>query len=119
MNIYQKVEKKLKQGQRFLIGSHVNPDGDAIGSTLALGAVLKHLGKEVVMYNRDPVPDNLNFLKGTEQIVQDISSSPFDMAIMIDCASKDRAGEPFVKAQVKGLTLAIDHHRLDSAEVDL
>lgn len=116
MKFYTEVEKIIKDNQKFLIGAHINPDGDAIGSTLALGALLKHFGKEVVMYNRDRVPDNLRFLKGFDQIVKTIPSNPFDVAIMVDCASKDRAGLPFMNAKIVNATVVIDHHRLDTVD---
>lgn len=119
MNCYEKTLEALRNAKSVVIGSHVNPDGDAIGSTLALGSALEHFGKKVVMYNRDRIPDNLKFLEGSEKIVQVIPDETFDVAVMVDCASKDRAGEPLVKAKIKGPSIAIDHHRIDDIEVDI
>lgn len=50
----------------FAVIAHVHPDGDAIGSTLALGEALKQMGKKVVMMNEDGVPSNLAFMPGVE-----------------------------------------------------
>lgn len=119
MKVYNEVEKIIKSNKSFLIGSHINPDGDAIGSTLALGAALETLGKQVLIYNRDAVPDNLKFLKGCEKIVQSIPNNSFDVGIMVDCASKDRAGEPFVNAKIANMMIVIDHHRQDKIDVDV
>ena len=53
----------------FAVIAHVHPDGDAIGSTLALGEALKQMGKKVVMMNEDGVPSNLAFMPGVENII--------------------------------------------------
>ena len=55
-------------GQTFLLTCHVLPDADAVGSMLGLAEVLRSLGKDVVLYNRDPVPDMLTFLPGVDEI---------------------------------------------------
>ena len=51
-----KILKLIEAKRRFLVAAHMNPDGDAISSTLALGTALEELGKEVVFFNGDPVP---------------------------------------------------------------
>ena len=119
MKNYDDVVKVLKEKKKILIASHINPDGDAIGSTLALGSTLTKMGKEVLMYNRDGVPPTLAFLAGADRIVKDIPRTPFDAAILVDCSSADRAGAPFEKAVVKGPKIAIDHHRIDESSVDI
>ena len=48
--------RKIRQGNRFLLTSHVNPDGDAIGSELGLARLLRRLGKGAVVWNLDPIP---------------------------------------------------------------
>ena len=62
----------IREGQNFLLTCHVLPDADAVGSMLGLAEVLKALGKNVVLYNRDPVPDMVMFLPGVEEIRQSI-----------------------------------------------
>lgn len=52
----------ISDAKRVLISSHENPDGDAIGSMLGLGLALEQMGKEVVFYNKDGVPEILRFL---------------------------------------------------------
>jgi len=119
MKIYDDVIKIIKDKKRFIIASHISPDGDAIGSTLVLGEALMKMGKEVVMFNRDGVPATLHFLKGADKIVKDIPGTPFDAAILVDCAAPDRAGAAFEKAVIKGPKIAIDHHRIDEKAVDV
>ena len=58
----------LLEKKRFLITTHVRPDGDAIGSQLALGLFLQKLGKQVAMINTDPIPDNLAWMPGVDAI---------------------------------------------------
>ena len=58
----------IHSGKRFLLTCHVMPDADAIGSMLGLAEILRSLGKEVVLYNRDQVPDMLTFLAGSDEV---------------------------------------------------
>ena len=119
MNIYDQIKTFLKNKKRILIASHINPDGDGIGSTIALGTTLEHMGKEVVMFNRDAVPNNLAFLPGANRLVREIPATPFDAAILVDSATPDRAGTAFEKAVQDVPKIAIDHHRIDNSNVDI
>ena len=60
--------KKIRLGNRFLLTSHVNPDGDAIGSALGLARLLRSMGKGAVVWNRDPTPTIYRPLPGSERI---------------------------------------------------
>lgn len=106
----------FKQAKSFLIVSHYHPDGDALGSSLALAIGLKSLGKKVVVYNRDPVPYNLAFLPQTKLVTQKIPAGKFDCAVMVDCAQPKRVSDEFAGALEQkrfGTLLCIDHHLLD------
>ncbi|MBT9447991.1 MAG: bifunctional oligoribonuclease/PAP phosphatase NrnA, partial [Desulfobacterales bacterium] len=59
---------------RFLIATHVNPDGDAIGSSLALGEILGTMGKDVVCYCETPVPDRYLFMPGAYQFTAELAA---------------------------------------------
>ena len=78
----------------FAVIAHVHPDGDAIGSTLALGEALKQMGKKVVMMNEDGVPSNLAFMPGVENIIP-TPDEPVDVevAISVDNGALKRLGE--------------------------
>ncbi len=119
MKSYDEIIKILKEKKRILIGSHINPDGDALGSTAALGIALAKMGKELVLYNRDGVPATLAFLPNSNLIVREIPDMPFDAAILVDCATPDRAGAPFEKANIVGPRIVIDHHKIDKSAVDV
>ncbi len=109
---FDAVADFIKSHGSFAILSHLHPDGDAIGSTLALGEALKNLGKRVVMMNEDGVPDYLAFMPGAEQIAQS-TEAPVDVeaVISVDCGAVKRLGERSLKAVGQDKPWAnIDHH---------
>ena len=99
----------LKETDRFFITTHINPEPDALGSSLALSAALEALGKTTVLYNRDGVPGLYRFLPGHEKFTHTLpSSTAIDMPLLLlDCNLPARAG-------IEGLTfpqsVVIDHH---------
>jgi bifunctional oligoribonuclease and PAP phosphatase NrnA len=105
--------RKIRQGNRFLLTSHVNPDGDAIGSEMGLARILRRLGKSAVVWNRDPTPPVYLRLPGTDRI--HVGEEPpagfpdvFDGFIVLECPSPDRTGlEAHLGAKP---ILNLDHH---------
>lgn len=105
------VTVEIRRGRSFLVTTHANPDGDALGSSLALAAGLRRLGKKVKVYNQDAVPVFLRFLPGAERVSQELlTSERFDAAFIVDCAEKDRVGEAFAKHPALGKVIVLDHH---------
>ena len=104
-------EATLK-GRTFLVAAHANPDGDAVGSTLALGRVLEALGREVVMYNADPTPEYYRFLPGWERIVDTVDPSlTLDVMFVLDCSEPRRLGEEGPSLVNRARTVInLDHH---------
>ena len=85
----------LLSAQRVLILSHQNPDGDAIGSSLALASGLAALEKTCDIVNTDGVPMNLTWLPLAERVLlQPDSATPYDVAVYLDCGSPGRIGFP-------------------------
>ena len=83
----------------FAVIAHVHPDGDAIGSMLALGEALKQMGKKVVMMNEDGVPSNLAFMPGVENIIPTPDESvDVEVAISVDNGALKRLGERSLEA---------------------
>ena len=110
--VFGRIGEVIEKHQSFALLSHVRPDGDAIGSQLALGFSLLAMGKSVRMINEDGLPDNLAFLAGSERI-ESPPSEPIDVevAIALDTATKPRLGEAALHAvSAAGLWLNIDHH---------
>lgn len=96
----------------FVIMSHVRPDGDAIGSQIALGFSLMAMGKTVYLVNEDGVPESMEFLKGAEMITRPPAHPlEVDVAIALDTATKPRLGEGALHAaSAAKVWLNIDHH---------
>jgi bifunctional oligoribonuclease and PAP phosphatase NrnA len=101
----------IRVGRRFLLTCHLQPDADAIGSMLALAEVLKTLGKEVVLYNRDPVPEMLRFLTGTQHIEREIpANARFDAMFITDTAARSLLPRKLPPRAVTGPCVLLDHH---------
>jgi phosphoesterase RecJ-like protein len=103
----------FRNHQRFAVLSHFRPDGDAIGSTLAVGLALQAMGKTVVMLNEDPVPTTLAFMPGSEQIQRPTTPVDVEVVIAVDCANRERLGAKCLEMVAgEGRTwVNIDHHR--------
>jgi len=107
----QRAWELIAKVDRILVVTHIAPDGDAIGSLLALGQILRQLGKtDVTLSCDDGVPDKLAFLPGATAVVTSVSDS-FDLVIVVDCSDEGRGGSVF-RAAVAGrpLVINIDHH---------
>ncbi len=111
--IKQQILEVINKYSRFLISSHIHPEGDAIGSQLAMASLLRGMGKSVRMINSDPVPKNLAFLPGIENIEnrlkQDEERIRFEAAVILDCAGLSRIGKVQDMIQDEYI-INIDHH---------
>ncbi|MBI4237955.1 MAG: bifunctional oligoribonuclease/PAP phosphatase NrnA [Deltaproteobacteria bacterium] len=97
--------------QHYCIASHIRPDGDAIGASLALGLGLIHCGKRVTVFNADGVPANLRFLPYADRVVRSLGESVgIDAVILADCNRPDRAGEPIAELAKRLPLFIVDHH---------
>ena len=76
----------IRDSKRFLISSHLSLDGDSVGSQIAMRWYLESLGKEVVIYNSDPVPRKFAFLSGTESFSTQQTGTKYDVAVVRSCA---------------------------------
>lgn len=103
------IAKIIEEGRLFLVASHENPDGDALASTLALVNALREMGKEVVAYNVDGVPEGLTFLPGAATVVRELEDGrSFDAGFILDAGELRRAGS-HLKSLCRTL-VNIDHH---------
>jgi phosphoesterase RecJ-like protein len=107
---WAKLRDLAEGNHRFLISSHVNPDGDSIGSQLAFYWYLRSLGKEVTVYDRDPVPTKLAFLADANVITTRPPAGPFDVFVVLDSSNPRRLGWKGVDT-VAPRVINIDHHR--------
>lgn len=82
----------VQAAKRILIVTHVNPDGDAIGSMLGLGNALMQMGKSVDMAVEDGVPNYLKFLPNSEKVYAKLTTSKWDVLISVDASDEERSG---------------------------
>lgn len=106
--VLQQVVDEIRTRRRFVVTSHARPDGDAVGSSLAMAYALRHMGKDVRVVSRDPVPPQLESMPGVEDIlVTDRVDDPGDAVIVMECGDLGRTG---VSGLERGFVINIDHH---------
>ncbi len=118
--IMDEIGEVLRKQQRFVILSHLRPDGDALGSQLALGLSLKLLGKEVAIWNEDGLLEKYGFLPGGELLsLPPKEPQDFDVAIALDTATQNRLGIAAESVRHVGKWINIDHHQSNPGYGDL
>ncbi|MFC7442768.1 DHH family phosphoesterase [Laceyella putida] len=111
MNWIQAFEQWIKEADQVLVVSHIHPDGDAISSTLAMGMVLKAMGKQVTMVNESPIPKKFAFLPGMEEVKQAHEvTGTFNHVVALDCADRARMGTCCELIAPVAALVNIDHH---------
>jgi len=107
----RRISEQIGRHRVFLVTAHERPDGDALGSELALCQLLKGLGKEVVVYNQDRTPEKYLFLPGSGGIVHDLPPlGPFEVAFVLDCSELERVGRESARIGTVPNLVNIDHH---------
>ncbi len=103
-----RIRDTLLNGHSFLLTSHARPDGDSLGSQLALAGALRQLGKQVRIINSDPAPAFLAFLPDVSTIeIAPSVEDPFDAVVVLECSALDRPGVAGLEGR---LLINIDHH---------
>ena len=106
---FEQIRDAILEKQRFLITSHARPDGDSIGSQLAMAFALDALGKDVRIVNADPAPDHYQDFPGMEriEIAARIEKPEVDAVIVMECSDLTRTG---VAGLEQEFLINIDHH---------
>jgi phosphoesterase RecJ-like protein len=99
------------EGKTFHIFGHIQPDGDALGSQLALWHALRVTGHEAIPVLIDPLPPTYQFLPGREAFVPWQTVGAVERAIVLDCTGWDRLGPAADLAQSATVVVNVDHHR--------
>jgi phosphoesterase RecJ-like protein len=103
-----RAAEEILRRRRFVLTSHVRPDGDAIGSQLAMAYALRALGKDVRIVNRDPAPPPLQVFPGVAGIeIAERTDDPGDCVIVMESGDLSRTG---VAGLERGFIINIDHH---------
>ncbi len=115
--IIGQIVKKIGESKKIAITSHIRPDGDSIGSSLALYLMLKQLGKEVKYINKDKPQPPISYFPNTEIIEYgDIYPEDFDIVILIECSTEARSGQKNLNNYFR---ILIDHHRSNDGQVEI
>ncbi len=109
----------LKEHDSFSILTHVSPDGDTLGSALAVRLLLKELGKTAEVICEEPVPHIYEFLPGAQSVVLPSEAKGCKVVIACDCADKQRFKKCEAIFENASLTLAIDHHFTNKGYADI
>lgn len=105
------IARCIREAQRIAVVSHINPDGDTLGSATAMRLILQAIGKEVTLFCDGKIPDQMKFLPGAEQFrVPDGNEGPFDLMLAVDVSSEDRLGACQALIRKSRHTAQIDHH---------
>ena len=109
---FSQIADVLRKNQRFAVLSHVRPDGDALGSQLALALALCKMGKEVRVWNEDGILEKYSFLPRAELLTKPppAAAEDFDVAIALDTAIQNRLGTPVESIRSAKIWINIDHH---------
>ena len=108
---FEEIGAVLRSEQTFAVLSHVRPDGDALGSQLALGLSLKQLGKDVRIWNEDGMLEKYSFLPSANLLTKPPAApEDADVAIALDTAIQNRLGTAFPAVKSAKTWINIDHH---------
>ncbi|HEU6448327.1 MAG TPA: bifunctional oligoribonuclease/PAP phosphatase NrnA [Verrucomicrobiae bacterium] len=108
--IIDRILEVIRKHETFCIVGHVRPDGDCVGSQLALALALRGEGKKVTVWNEDSMPPKYRFLDPEGLFEKPKQGKEFDCVIATDCASFERLGKAGQYSQNRKILINIDHH---------
>jgi bifunctional oligoribonuclease and PAP phosphatase NrnA len=101
----------INNNRSFLVTSHANPDGDAVGCLLGCGSLLRRLGKEVTLYGPSGIPELFRFLSLTHEVDTHLDpAKSYDASLVFDTADPDLLGDEFPSDGRQGTVVVLDHH---------
>jgi bifunctional oligoribonuclease and PAP phosphatase NrnA len=107
----EQIGRVLRENERFAVLSHIRPDGDALGSQLALALSLQQLGKKVRVWNEDGMLEKYSFLPRADLLTKPPhAAEDVDVAIALDTAIQNRLGTAFTAVRSAKIWINIDHH---------
>src|SRR5213596_3836041 len=117
---FDQIGQVLREHQQFVVLSHVRPDGDALGSQLALGLSLQQLGKNVRIWNEEGMLEKYSFLPRAELLTKPPATAEHvDVAIALDTAIQNRLGTTLAAVGSAKIWINIDHHVTNPGYGDL
>lgn len=100
----------IRRSDHFLVASHANPDGDAMGSTLAMGYILAALGKGFCLYNPTGLPSQFDWLPLPGPMYTTLAGAEGNWILVLDCGTQQRVGPELTKILGSRPVANIDHH---------
>lgn len=120
MEKINKICNILSSVRRVVVVSHIDPDGDSIGSQVALVRGLRKIGKEAIIYTGYEIPSNLEFLVDENEATDDISEFPYDAIFILDCGDISRISKEVEdQLDMSKVTVNIDHHKSNTNFADV
>jgi phosphoesterase RecJ-like protein len=105
------LKKALKSARTALVVSHIDPDGDSIGSMICVGMILTGMGINTDLYSQDGVPRIYRFLPGVEKVKNEARADlHYDLLIAVDSSDIKRLGDRFSPKEIANIIINIDHH---------
>lgn len=117
--IVERIIEIIHKFKTFCIVGHIRPDGDCVGSQLALAMALQNAGKEVACWNEDLIPHKYKFLDPDGMFQRPKPGKKFDCVIATDCASLARLGRAGKYSMRRKLLINIDHHESNPGYGDI
>jgi phosphoesterase RecJ-like protein len=106
----QQIVEHIRATDNFLVVSHVSPDGDALGSMLAMSELLATLGKQVRLFNESGLPERFQWLTLRRKILQTLPEQEPQTIITLDCGNAERMGSLLAPWLASKTVINIDHH---------
>ena len=117
--IIDRIIEAFRQSQTICVAGHMRPDGDCVGSQLALTLALRNEGKKVTCWNEDHIPQKYEFLDRDGIIQKPRKGKRFDCVVAADAATFDRLGSVGRRIADRKLLINIDHHESNTRFGDL
>ncbi len=107
---YQNIIKEIKKANTIAIISHINPDGDTVGSSLAIYKALEMYGKKPYIFCDDPINGKISIFADKDKYNID-KLNKYDLSIAVDCADMERMGQSISEFRKGRCKMVIDHHK--------
>ncbi len=104
------IIQQFNNSDKILVVCHVHPDGDAIGSLIAMGLSLETMNKKITLYCESPIPAVYRFLPAVHRVAKKIGNVKYDMAVILDCGDLSRVGKAVSFVKQIPIIVNIDHH---------
>ena len=119
MNDVKEIFNLIKNSHNICIAGHKAPDGDCIGSVMALYEFLKPLNKELTVCIDGSIPYNYKTFVDEELIAKELYNKQFDLLVVLDCSDKERLGKFKDVFDYAKKSICIDHHKTNQSYADI